>query len=146
MKYVKMILRIILGGFTLFILGLLFLTPTINDHVAEKVARNIKAIELPSNAEYMESFSIAGKITGNGNGMQYLGGIVIKSDESLQDLQTYYSQYDKGKSTYIVEKQDTFLQHAYIKLNAHVPEESYYIVYSWGYDDSIFSELDLRGH
>ena len=78
--------------------------------------------------------------------MQYLGGIVIKSDESLQDLQTYYSQYDKEELTYIVEKQDTFLQHAYIKLNEHVPKESYYIVYSWGYDDSIFSELDLRGH
>lgn len=146
MKCVKMILGIILGGFTLFILGLLFLTPTINDHVAEKVARNIKEIKLPSNTEYIESFSVAGKIAGNGNGMQYLGGIVIKSDASLENLQTYYSQYDKEELKYIVEKQNTFLQHAYIQLGDDTAEETYYIVYSWGSDDSIFSELDMRGH
>lgn len=135
-----------MGGFTFLIFGLLFFTPIMNDRVAEDVARDIRDIELPYNTEYIESFSKAGKLAGNGNGMQYLGGIVIKSDASLENLQTYYSQYDKEELKYIVEKQNTFLQHAYIQLGDDTAEEMYYIVYSWGSDDSIFSELDIRGH
>ena len=41
----------------------------------------------------IESISRAGKLTGNGNGMQYFGAILIRSDLSLEELDAYYSRY-----------------------------------------------------
>ena len=135
-----------MGGFALFILGIMFFTPIINDHVAKEVAQNIRDIELPDHTEYIESFSQAGKLAGNGNGMQYLGGILIKSDCPLQDLQTYYSEFEDEGLKYIIEKQTDFVQHEYILLDENINEDGYYTVYSWGFSDSIFAELDIRGH
>ena len=41
---------------------------------------------LPEKTELIESISRAGKLTGNGNGMQYFGAILIRSDLSLEEL------------------------------------------------------------
>lgn len=70
----KRILGIIVGGFILALLGIMISIPLVNDHVAKKTAKVIEKIELPEHTEYMESFWKAGKLVGNGNGMQYLGG------------------------------------------------------------------------
>lgn len=41
-------------------------------------------------AELVDSVSVAGKLSGNGNGMQYLGVPLIRSDETLSELATSY--------------------------------------------------------
>ena len=67
--------------------------PLINNYTAYKVERALCEIPLPEEAELIESLSQAGKLTGNGNGMQYFGAILIRSDLSLKELDAYYSGY-----------------------------------------------------
>ena len=53
--------------------------PLINNHTAYKVEKTLCEIPLPEETELIESLSQAGKLTGNGNGMQYFGAILVKS-------------------------------------------------------------------
>lgn len=132
------------------ILGFMISVPIVNDSIANKTAKSVREIELPNDTEYIESFSKAGKLTGNGNGMQYLGGILIKSELSLEELQSYYSQYAKNDWEFMVEHQTdsriAFIEHGTVSLNSDINGDNYYIVYSWGSNDSIYSEFDIRGH
>ena len=65
--------------------------PLINNHTAYKVEKALCEIPLPEETELIESLSQAGKLTGNGNGMQYFGAILIRSELSLEELDAYYS-------------------------------------------------------
>ena len=96
MKRLKFVFGIIIGILVMAIVGFTVSVPIVNDGIANKTAKSIKRVELPNDTEYIESFSKAGKLIGNGNGMQYLGGILIRSELSLEELQTYYSQYAKN--------------------------------------------------
>ena len=60
--------------------------PLINNHTAYKVEKELCETPLPEKTELIESISRAGKLTGNGNGMQYFGAILIRSDLSLEEL------------------------------------------------------------
>ena len=51
--------------------------PLLNNYTANKVERASCEIPLPEETELIESLSQAGKLTGNGNGMQYFGAILI---------------------------------------------------------------------
>lgn len=150
MKKINLVLGIVIGIFIFAIVGLTVFIPIFNDNTAKKTAQNVKEIALPTNTECVETFSKAGKLVGNGNGMQYLGGILIKSELSLQELQSYYSQYTKNEYECIVEQQTdkniSFIEHGTVSLHTDINSESYYIVYSWGDSNSVFSVLDLRGH
>lgn len=150
MKKFKIICGITVSVLIFSILGFMISIPIVNNDIANKTATSIKEIELPNNTQYIETFSEAGKLIGNGNGMQYIGGILIKSELSLQDLQLYYSQYAKNDWECIVEKQTNknilFIEHEKVSLNSDINGDTYYVVYSWGDNDSIYSELDLRGH
>ncbi len=124
--------------------------PLVNDNSAKKTACEIAALPLPKDTEFIESIYRAGKLTGNGNGMQYFGAILIKSELSLDELEKYYSSLAENEWDYIVGKQTTAditaTEHAELKFQAAIEGEHYYIVYSWGDNDTIFHELDLRGH
>ena len=50
--------------------------PLINNHTAYKVEKALCEIPLPEETELIESLSQAGKLTGNGNGMQYFGNVI----------------------------------------------------------------------
>ena len=122
-----------------------------NDYSADKTAKEIKEIPLPENTEFVELISRAGKFTGNGNGMQYFGAMLIKSDLSLAELDEYYSAYRENEWDYVVEVQDSreveCIEHSHIWFSTDVePSESYYIVYSWGSAVSSLGDFDLRGH
>ena len=150
MRNLKRIIGIMVGFIIFIILGTVISIPLVNDYIAKKTAKGIEKIELPVHTEYMETFWKAGKLIGNGNGMQYLGGILIKSELSIDELQNYYSQYANEKWECIVEKQAgksiQWIEHGTLSLDSNVSGENYYIVYSWGRNDLIFSEFDLRGH
>ena len=137
--------------FILVLLGIMISIPLVNDHVAKNTAKVIEKIELPEHTEYMESFWKAGKLVGNGNGMQYLGGILIKSELSIDELRTYYTRYANEEWECIVEEQAgtgiQLIEHGNLSLDTNVMGDGYYIVYSWGHNDFVFfSEFDLRGH
>ena len=141
---------LIIGVLLFVILCCAILVPLANDNAACKTAQSIKGIPLPNNTEIVETFSAAGKLVGNGNGMQYLGGILIRSELSLEDIRLYYSQYANNEWECIVERQIdkniAFIEHSTISLEADIDGNDYFIVYSWGDNTSIFSGLEYQVH
>ncbi len=142
-KAMLRLIALLLGA----ILLLLLASPIINDLYAWRLERETARIPLPPDTELVEKFSRAGKLNGNGNGMQFLGGILLKSSMTLEELQDYYRTYEDD---YIVETQKTgeltMVEHGDCFLNTKVSGDDYYVVYLWGQGISPCSELDLRGH
>lgn len=134
----------------ILITGICISAPIINDCVAQQVAEELQSLPLPEKTELVEVRSAAGKLIGNGNGMQYFGAILIKSELPLAALEAYYAGYAKEEWECIVEKQDDktvqVIEHGNLNFETEIDSENFYIVYSWGSNDSIFNELDLRGH
>ena len=75
----------------------------INNNIAYKVEKELCETPLPEKTELIESISRAGKLTGNGNGMQYFGAILIQSELSLKELDDYYSDHRSNEWEYLVE-------------------------------------------
>ena len=148
--YMRKTVKIIGIVIVLSLIGFMVSAPIVNDYTALRTARELEEIPLPEQTEFIESISKAGKLVGNGNGMQFLGCILIKSDMTLEELKAYYSAYAEKEWECVVEKQTAqelhFLEHANISFDTEVKEENYYIVYSWGEGMEIFSEFDIRGH
>ena len=105
---------------------------------------------MPERTEIIDSVSLAGKLVGNGNSVQYFGAILLKSKLSLNNLEDYYSAYQKNEWSYVVEPQKTqiieVVEHNRISFSEKVDDEGYYIVYSWGDGPDLLEELDFRGH
>lgn len=136
--------------FVLFILFFTIFIPSYNDYVASKTAKAIISVPLPDNTQLVESKSLAGKLVGNGNGMQYFGAVLIKSSLSLDELKQYYSGFAYNDWTYCVEKQQNsnveVIEHSRLSFDTHIQEDGYYIVYSWGDTDFALRDFDIRGH
>ena len=138
------------------LIGIPISIPIMNDYCAHKVVKQLKETPLPENTELLESKSIAGKLSGNGNGMDYLGIILIKSKLSINELEAYYSNYRNDEWEYLVEVQKgqepNMTDHTLgLHFTEKIGDKGYYIVYSWGDGPkSIFMkslmESDLRGH
>ena len=132
------------------LIGSVISIPLVNNHTAYKVEKALCEIPLPEETELIESLSQAGKLTGNGNGMQYFGAILIKSELSLEELDAYYSDYRRNEWEYLVEIQEgqsiDVIEHGELQFSEEIKGSGYYIVYSWGSGNSLLKELDMRGH
>ena len=130
----------------MFVVGI----PLANNHYAKQVEKELRETPLPEKTEIIDSVSQTGKLVGNGNGMQYFGAILLKSKLSLNNLEDYYSAYQKNEWSYVVEPQKTqiieVVEHNRISFSEKVDDEGYYIVYSWGDGPDVLEELDFRGH
>ena len=82
----KKILKILLIAIIIVILFIPLIISVSNDNISKNVVKNLKSISLPDNSELIDSISVSGKLTGNGNGMQYFGAILIKTDLSEEEL------------------------------------------------------------
>lgn len=80
-------------------------TPFINNQIANSIKRELVKVSLPDKTEWIDDISSAGKLIGNGNGMQFFGAILIKSVLTLEELNNYYSKYRENEWSYIVEQQ-----------------------------------------
>ena len=131
---------------SLFVVGI----PLANNYYAKQVEKELRETPLPEKTEIIDSVSQTGKLVGNGNGMQYFGAILLKSKLSLNNLEDYYSAYQKNEWSYVVEPQKTqiieVVEHNRISFSEKVDDEGYYIVYSWGDGPDVLEELDFRGH
>ena len=143
LKVVGMLVAVVLIGGVISV-------PLINNYTAYKVEKALCEIPLPEKTELIESLSQAGKLTGNGNGMQYFGAILIRSELSLEELETYYSDYRNNEWEYLVEIQKgqsiEVIDHGGLQFSEEIKGSGYYIIYSWGSGDSLLKELDMRGH
>ena len=147
MKIISIILSVIVILVLLFAVSV----PIVNNITAANVAGDLEDIPLPENTELVESISAAGKFVGNGNGMQYFGAVLIKTDLSLDELNSYYSDYRENEFSLLVEKQESgeiaVIEHGSLVFESELSStEDYYIVYSWGDGIDLFADLDLRGH
>ena len=122
----------------------------INNNIAYKVEKELCETPLPEKTELIESISRAGKLTGNGNGMQYFGAILIRSDLSLEELDAYYSGYRSNEWECLMETQEgqsiEVIDHETLQFSEEIKDSGYYILYSWGSGNSLLEELDIRGH
>lgn len=134
-----------------FLIGVVTSVPLLNNYSAWKVERKLCETPLPERTERIDSVSKAGKLTGNGNGMQYFGAMLIRSELSLEELKSYYAGYANKGWEYLVGRQKgtsvDVIEHGYLQFAENADGDNYYIVYSWGDGiNSLLEEIDLRGH
>lgn len=127
--------------------------PFVDNYIAYSIKRDLIKLPLPDRTERADAVSMAGKLTGNGNGMQFFGAILIKSDLTEEELNQYYSKYRQDEWSCIVERQISnrvnVVENRDLIFKALKPDETltdYYIVYTWGSSSYSLSDLDLRGH
>ena len=126
-----------------------------NNSIAEKIEKDLVSYELPTNTKLVDSISVAGKLTGSGNGMQYMGAILVDSDLSKDALKEHYS----SKFDYIeVNEQKTvnldFIQNVSFNADIESGDTTYYSIICWDDDrremfgDFIpeLLDFDIRGH
>ena len=138
-------------------LGIVF----VNNGIANHVEKELKNYPLPEETVFMDSISIAGKLVGNGNGMQYMGSILLVSDLTEEELYEYYSQ----SFSYVeVRKQETqaldfihnnrgFEPYCF-ELFSDPAHQDHYSITCWGSPKDVGLErfstvlvnMDLRGH
>ncbi len=137
---------IIFCAVVLIALGMLSI-PLINNFQADKLRKQLLDMALPEKTEIVESISNAGKISGNGNGMQYFGAILIKSELSLDELQAHYTAVD-WNGPYVQEQIGKVINIGYgsLQFSSSPDMDGYYTVYLWGDTDSDILNYDLRGH
>ena len=66
------------------LIGFVVSIPLVNDFSAKRVEKQLLEISLPDHTQMVESLSKAGKLVGNGNGMQYFGAVLIRSEQTLE--------------------------------------------------------------
>lgn len=145
-KGIRIILAVIFASIILF----LSLCPVINDISAKHIIVKIESVPLPQDTQIVESFSQAGKLVGNGNGMQFFGAILIESELSLEELDNHYSSYRETSWDYVVKTQSIqnidVIEYGTYSFETDVSNGQFYLVYSWGNGISPFQDFDLRGH
>ena len=131
----------------------------VNDHIAKRMERQLLECPLPPNSEIIDSASIAGKLQGNGNGMQWFGIILIKSEMDEVELSKWYNSSVNIEGTddeiYVI-KQETpkIFEYGNYRFKNYSGEDHCYQIrlfrnISVGFEASIWEELlnyDLRGH
>ena len=149
----KKVATCILGLFAgLFLAVVIFYISIViqNDNYAARLEKDILEVPLPEKTECVDSISRAGKLVGNGNGMQYFGAILLKSELSLEEITEYYKEHHHGDDFCTVEKQEGHSIDAldgFFSFKVQMSADAqYYIVYSWGNKVIKFGDLDIRGH
>lgn len=142
---------VVIGCIVLVVMiGLLIAIPASNNRVAKETAKIITDLPVPEKTEYVENISLAGKLVGNGNGMQYFGAILIKSELPLEKLVNYYGGHSNQTFDFTVEKQMDknipIIEHGNLSFKTEIKSDNYYIVYAWGNNSGLFDELDIRGN
>lgn len=147
----KKILKFLIAAVPILLILFIVTVSIVNDCTASRLEKELAALPLPEGTEYIETVSAAGKLSGNGNGMQFFGGMLIKSELSAEELEEYYSAYRDNDWEYLVKKQSgkeiTLIEHGSLEFTAEFSDEdSYYIVYTWASGIEPFASLDMRGH
>ena len=142
--------KVIIYGCLGIVLCFIMSIPIVNDYCAYMVEKELCATPLPENTQLIDSVSKAGKLIGNGNGMQYLGAILIQSELTMEQLDSYYLHYRENEWEYLVTVQTdrdlSFIELDHLRFSQEVTADGYYIVYSWGKGIELYEMLDMRGH
>ncbi len=150
-EYLKIFFIVIIAIiiFIVLVIGIVMLFMKVNDYCAYSLIYELKGVPLPEKTVMIDSTYAAGKLIGSGNGMQYLGAMLIESKLSYDELKNYYNKYGKNK-LYIFKKDDveyTFNRNGdNLTFEKYDNNSNYYIVYKWGEGIAFFEFFDIRGH
>ena len=132
-----------------------------NDVIANMSERELLDIPLPEKTQLVESNSDAGKLYGNGNGMQYIGQLLVTTELTEEELWTYYIDYYGERNwEFLVKRQESPVIYEYISnktfRNFDSTKNNYMIElvkFNPGtfkdYSESFFWKIldwDIRGH
>ena len=125
--------------------------PIVNDLHVYRAERRLCSLPLPAGAEIVDSLSAAGKLTGNGNGMQYFAAILLRADASPEELEAHYAAYRRSPWDAVTTEQHgtavECIEHGDMHFDyTPLAGERYYIVYTWADSLPFFAQIDLRGH
>jgi len=146
--------RILILIAVLVLLALAYIGITIaNDRIAESMERALRDAPLPPQTELVDSQSHAGRIAGNGNGMQYFATILVGSELSKEELQLHYDDAVEDE-VYVIEQEAQIIYEYDVWFDAWNPDRKCYRVEMWkescaGCEESIREavlNLDIRGH
>lgn len=149
----RRVIRILMIVLAVCLLLCALALPIANNAIALGIEKDLRALPLPEGTELVESTSAAGNLTGNGNGMQYFGAILLKSDRPLAELRDHYAREKQDTFSCIVmpqtERRVAAVENRELCFFAAPTEEGYYIVYTFGSAPAALwdlLDLDLRGH
>ena len=126
----------------------------VNNRIATNIESELVKYELPANTVLIESYSNAGKMVGCGNGMQYMGCLLVESDLTAEELNAHYSTEFDDIEVYLQKPEPSgYMDGAYYSNRAFAnfsPEQgkTYYTVTCWdfGGSHSDILDFDIRGH
>lgn len=139
---------IILAAVVVVLLGPPLTITLVNDAAAQGIEAELLALPRPDGADHVGSASRAGKLTGNGNGMQYLGAMFLRSDLGDDELQDFYDQVaGKGRTLTVTTPEDLRRRYGVERSAVRGAERATQVVFAWGEGPGdLFEEFDLRGH
>ncbi len=149
----RRIIRVLMVFLAVLLLFVAVGIPLINNGVALGIENDLKDLPLPANTQLVESYSLAGRLAGNGNGMQYFGVILLQTELTEEELMQHYASYRTGLFDHIVVQQTgqrvEQVEHAEVVFSTQMSDEGFYIVYTWGGVPDWAADwlnLDVRGH
>lgn len=149
----RRVLRVLMVFVAVLLLAVSLLIPVINNFVAAGIVDDLEALPLPEGTTVQDTVSAARKLVGSGNGMQYFGALLLRSDLSLEALQTHYMAYQKGLFDCRVAKQNGAaveqIEIGSLGFDVEMDGDGWYILYTWGSVPGWATDwlnLDMRGH
>ena len=145
----KAVLMVVAAVSVLALCGMFFL----NDLILLGMVNGLKsAVKKNPQVQLVETQSVCGKINGNGNGIQYFGAVLIKSDDEtavkalLEELKGEYDEVG-----YCVQAgqniRSSYLEHQTLSYDHDsFQDATYYSIYFYNSHCNLSNPLDLRGY
>ncbi len=152
-KLMKIISAFFIVIIVLIILFILSLFVNHNFLINQKLTRNFEnIIKTQSEIEIIQSKSVYGKLNGNGNGINYFGTVLVKSDseEKLKELLPLLDEkyeivgYVVQSGTVVNNK---LIEHVNLEYDESLSKgETYYSIYYFNASNKYSYPFDIRGH
>lgn len=163
-KKVGIFMIVIFAAIVLLVVSPFVMFPILNDISLTKFSYQLDLLPLPENTTQVETVKTCGGLIGNGNHMDYLACLLVKSDSSYEELQAYYSSAKfataktgseaslHGVEAIVLRPDGTHLPESamlhvpidFMKLHSIEDTSKYYIVMI--FDSGYSAAFDLRGH
>ncbi len=126
-----------------------------NNRIAEDLRKQVAGCMLPPGTELVDSAAAAGKMEGNGNGMQYYGAALIHSDLDEGPLRTWYeAQLPKEEYIWVTRRESELFDSSTRLFKDYEDDGHYWFVMLSRYnpigkDATLLDglrDIDIRGH
>ena len=140
-----------------FVTGPFIVGPLVNNAIARSVRDDLLTRPLPAETEIVDSMYAAGNLFSQGNKIQYLGAILIRSERTLEELQEFYRSQFTGLSLGVREQTSARIEPGMLPnvnlsfrgIEEEEPLENHFIVFAFGNHDwssNFFTFFDIRAH